>query len=137
VPLQPSNTTLPLQKTGRFLRRERIVRRGDYVRIQGLGRRVRTSHFVFMLMPWAGERRLGITVTSKIGCAVERNRVKRVAKEVFRRNRELFPEHSEIVVVARFGAHRLGYHAFLGEVQGAQKTFAEYIRHNSAVPRKD
>lgn len=44
--------------------------------------------------------RLGITVSKKIGSAVVRNRVKRLTREVFRRNRMLLP-CVDINVIAR------------------------------------
>jgi ribonuclease P protein component len=86
-----------------------------------------------MVMPRSGGRRLGVTVTSKIGCAVLRNRIKRVAREVFRRNRELFPNDCETVMVARFGAHGLGYRAVLSELQGAQIAFTEITRLTTPI----
>lgn len=50
---------------------------------------------------------MGVTVTKKIASAVGRNRVKRLVREAFRRNKERFPEHTDVVVVARHGAHLL------------------------------
>lgn len=90
-----------------------------------------------MVMPRMGQQRIGITVTSKIGCAVRRNRIKRVTREVFRRNRELFPNDCETVVVARLGAHRLGYQDVLEELQGAQRAFAEFTRHTNHAAAGD
>jgi ribonuclease P protein component len=136
MPLPYFNKALPPQ-TERFFPEQRLVRRADYVRVQEQGRRIKTSHFVFMVMPRSGQQRLGITVTSKIGCAVERNRIKRVAREVFRRNRPLFPAHSEIVMVARRGAQRLGYQAVLEELRGAQRSFMEYTQDNALASATD
>ncbi len=45
--------------------------------------------------------RVGITVTKKSGKAVTRNRWKRLVKEVFRRNRYLFPPVDMVVTVKR------------------------------------
>lgn len=63
-----------------------------------------------------GPPRIGITVTRKVGNAVQRNRVKRVVREVFRRNRERFPRGCDIVWIARDGAPDLGYDEVLSEV---------------------
>ena len=49
-------------------------------------------------------RRLGITVSTKVGCAVIRNRVRRRIKEAFRLNEELFSDQVDIIVVARVRA---------------------------------
>lgn len=45
--------------------------------------------------------RLGLAVTKKTGCAVERNRVKRVLREFFRLNQHLLPDAVDIVVVPK------------------------------------
>ena len=51
-----------------------------------------------------GPRRLGITVSTKVGCAVIRNRVRRLIREAFRLNEERFAESADIIVVARVRA---------------------------------
>ena len=137
MPLSPSKLIPSPHKTERFSRAERIARRADYLRVQMGGRRVHTPHFVLMVMPYRGVRRLGITVTSKIGCAARRNRVKRVVREVFRRNRELFPDRCEIVMVARSGADRLGYLEVRDEVQGAQRALIGDTKYKSPIPLGD
>jgi ribonuclease P protein component len=48
-----------------------------------------------------GECRLGITVTRKIGSAVRRNRIKRVLRDIFRRNRSELSPPLDVVVNAR------------------------------------
>ena len=45
--------------------------------------------------------RLGISVHRKIGDAVRRNRIKRLIREVFRLNRDLFPPSCDIVFTIR------------------------------------
>jgi len=45
--------------------------------------------------------RLGITATKKIGCAVERNRARRLIREAYRLCEDEFPTGLDIVVVAR------------------------------------
>lgn len=100
-------------------RDNRLRRRRDFLRVQGTGRRVRTRHFVLLVCP-SDDDRLGITVTKRIAHAVGRNRVKRVVREVYRRNRALFPASSEIVVIARRGAPELGYEAVRRELLHAQ-----------------
>lgn len=108
---------------------DRIKRRPDYQRVQRSKRRVHTKHYLLVLAPRpagalatasagrrGGRSRLGITVTKKVGNAVQRNRVKRVMREVFRRNRDLFPA-ADIVVIAKRGAPSVDYTDALEEVQ--------------------
>ena len=49
------------------------------------------------------KRRLGVTVSRKVGNAAQRNRIKRIIKEEFRCNQEGFP-CGDCVVVAHAGA---------------------------------
>jgi ribonuclease P protein component len=83
---------------------------------------VHTPHFILMVLAGEGmERRFGVTVTKKVGTAVARNRVKRVMREVFRRNRRLFPQGADVVVIAKKGAPELGYAEALGEIDRAAR----------------
>ncbi len=66
------------------------------------GRRLERDYFlVFRLDRSEGEAvRLGITVTRKVGNAVQRNRIKRLVREWFRgRQQELSP--CDLVVIAK------------------------------------
>ena len=47
------------------------------------------------------ENRLGVTVSQKVGCAVVRNRARRLIKEAYRLNAEKFTKGNDIVAVAR------------------------------------
>lgn len=76
----------------------------EFNRVYRFGNRLHGDGFALIYMPnqqlWS---RLGISVQRKVGGAVQRNRIKRVIREVFRRNRELFPRNADIVVTIRPG----------------------------------
>lgn len=61
---------------------------------------------------------LGLTVSKKVGAAVERNRVKRHIREWFRHNRAALPERAALVVIARRGAAEVGVAETERELRG-------------------
>lgn len=114
-----------------FGRDSRLRRRAQFLRVQRRGKRVHTAHFVVILLPSEepdGERRLGVTVTRKVANAVGRNRVKRVVREVFRRNRELFPMACDIVIIAKRGAPSVAYASALAELEAASAAMRQVAR---------
>ncbi len=56
-----------------------------------------------------GKNRVGITTGKKLGGAVERNRIRRRLREVYRLNEERFRPGYDIVVVARSRALTAGF----------------------------
>ena len=93
------------------------------------------AHFVLLLVRARGSHtRLGVTAGRKVGPAVQRNRVKRLVREVFRRNHGLFPQQCDVVLVARPGADRLDYASVLGELARAQPAIERAVRQLLAEP---
>jgi ribonuclease P protein component len=124
-----------------YPRSERLRRRPDFLRVQRDGARVHTPHYVVVVLPRTegdGVRRLGITVTKKVANAVGRNRVKRVVREVYRKNRDLFPEGCDIVVMAKSGAPELGYHEAVAELAKVSGPLARAARvRRRSAPRDE
>src|SRR5207249_1552373 len=72
----------------RFRPAERIRRRAEFQQIYDRGLMVHGRYTtLFLLANTLGVGRLGIAATRKLGGAVERNRAKRLIREVFRRNK--------------------------------------------------
>ena len=55
------------------------------------------------------DNRLGITVSTKIGGAVQRNLIRRRLKEIYRLNEEKLSPGYDIVIVARVRSRFVGY----------------------------
>ncbi|MFW5924755.1 MAG: ribonuclease P protein component [Myxococcota bacterium] len=107
----------------------RLRRRGEFRRVQSRGRRIHTPHFLIILHPRPdGGQKLGITVTKKVGTAVQRNRVKRLVREVFRHHRRRFPADAEVVVIAKRDAPTLGQREVAGELLGVERAMHAALR---------
>jgi len=79
------------------------MRRGDFVASSEFGERRTTRFFIVLLMDRkdGGPTRLGITVTRKVGGAVRRNRIKRLAREWFRNRSREFGSCDLILIAKR------------------------------------
>jgi ribonuclease P protein component len=130
MPRASGTTGAPSGDTQRFRSVDRLKKRYEFRRVQLSGRRIHTPHFLVVVQANAlPNTRLGITVTKKVGTAVERNRIKRVVREVFRRNRFLFPASHDVVFIAKRDAKGITYQTLLAELQrAARKLQAEASR---------
>jgi ribonuclease P protein component len=119
----------------------RLSRSADFERVYRRGRSQGNRHLVLYAFPREADGngpRLGVSVSRKVGGAVDRNRVKRLLREAFRaRAGDLPPDH-DFVVVARPDARELaerdglaGVEAALGELLVASAAPA------AASPRED
>lgn len=85
--LRPGTLETMTTLTG-FTRGERLRRRAEFQQVYERGTRIHGRFFTLFLL--SGEQsvgRLGIAATKKLGGAVQRNRAKRLIREVFRRNK--------------------------------------------------
>jgi ribonuclease P protein component len=99
--------------TGRFSPADRLRRAGEFQHVMRHGRRGTVPLFIVLVERAADAEpgrcpRLGITVSRRVGSAVERNRIKRVIREWFRRERAGFAPGADLVVIARSAANGRG-----------------------------
>lgn len=96
----------------RYRKSERLQKRPDFLRVQHQGLRYTTPRLVVLSVPTTVERRrFGITASTKVGNAVERNLVKRRLREIYRRNPLRWADGIEIVVIARKAAAEASFAA--------------------------
>jgi ribonuclease P protein component len=96
--------------TGPFRPVDRLLRSREFEYVLRHGRRATAAQFVVLTAPSQSSppgRRLGITVSKRVGNAVVRNRVKRRVREWFRTRRHALETPTDLVVIGRRGAGAL------------------------------
>jgi ribonuclease P protein component len=91
-------------------KKERIRKNYEFQRVYGQGKKVVSRYFViYWIESEAPIRRLGVSASRKIGKAVQRNRAKRLAREVFRRNKYCLSPGIDLIMVTRRGLDQQSY----------------------------
>ena len=115
-------------------KRRRLSRSAEFERVYRQGRSKGNRFLVLYAFPRAQDEstaereegpRLGLSVSRRVGGAVDRTRVKRVLREAFWAEAERLPATSDYVVVARPDARELAERDGTAGMRGALSELAD------------
>jgi ribonuclease P protein component len=100
-----------------FTKKERLLKHSQFIR-KSPARKKAFPHFLVIMKPnSAGITRLGLAVGKSSGGSVQRNRIKRLLREFFRRSKSRLPRSQDIIIVALKGSEPLTYRQVFEELK--------------------
>jgi len=95
----------------------RLLKRAQFLTLSKQGKKIHTGYFIAAVLDGTGQNnRIGITVSKKVGNAVERNRIKRIIREYFRHRKDSLTGIRDINIIARKGLTTLSNRQIIEEL---------------------
>ncbi|HEX8703912.1 MAG TPA: ribonuclease P protein component [Myxococcaceae bacterium] len=118
----------PVSRGEAFPKALRLLRRHEFLQVQEGGQKVPSDCLLALVKRnGRGYTRLGLTVSSKVGNAVVRVRLRRLLRELFRKRRGQWPAGLDVVLVVRSSAKEVSFaemaRAFDGVTRKLQRQF--------------
>jgi ribonuclease P protein component len=112
----------------RFPKAVRLLRRREFLEVQDKGQKLPSDCLLGLARPnGLPHSRVGLTVSSKVGNAVVRARLRRLLRELFRKRRGHWPPGVDVVLVVRQSAKDASFsdmsRAFDGVTRKLQRLF--------------
>jgi ribonuclease P protein component len=128
---------MPRQKRDERLRREeRLRRKKDFETVAKEGTRRHSKNFLIITRKNdQGFSRVGAVAGKRLGKAVERNRVKRLMREFFRKNKDRLPPSTDYIIVGKKGAQALPYAYVVDELSALLKPRREDSQRSGSARR--
>jgi ribonuclease P protein component len=113
-----------------FNKKDRILKRREFLQIKRCGKKIQDRYFIALYSDGTFEkRRIGITISRKVGNAVKRNKIKRLAREYFRMNRDKIAECMDINIIAKKGAGEISADMVCKSLDGLFKKLPRRENH--------
>ncbi|EPX64072.1 MULTISPECIES: ribonuclease P protein component [Cystobacter] len=119
----------------RFPKALRLLKRREFLEVQEKGQKVPVECLLGLVRPNGRPHcRVGLTISSKVGNAVERARLRRLLRECFRKRHGQWPPGVDVVLVVRQSAKDAPFpvvsRAFDGITRKLQRLFPSVPRES-------
>jgi len=113
-----------------FKKIDKILKRREYLKLQRCGKKIQDRNFIVIYSDETFEKkRIGITVSKKLGNAVKRNKIKRLIREHFRINRDKIAGFIDINVIAKKKAGETSADMVFKSLDGIYKKIPRSKKH--------
>ncbi|MFO0596426.1 MAG: ribonuclease P protein component [Myxococcaceae bacterium] len=124
-----------------FPKELRLLHRSEFLKVQDTGFKITADCLLCLVLPNGradGVTRLGLTVSTKVGNAVTRNRIRRRLRELFRQRRQSLPGALDMVFIARTSAAEADFDRLSKAFERAAGDLRrKYGQARTGEPRRD